>query len=442
MTDEAGNVISAAESLEFTTDSLPGDFPPIRVTLSRPDRMEPGVTLFSVARVGDREYGLLVAVDESGEVVWYYRTDHGIGDARQTRAGNLLYLTGSEAVEIDVLGNVLQRWRASGPNGERAADSIVVEADNFHHEIYEMPSGNLLTLSAELRQLDGYPTSETDPQAPTDEATVAGDVIVEFERDGTIVDKWHLLDILNPYRIGYRSLRPVWAQLYPDVAGEIRDWTHSNAVIYDRTDDSLIVSPRHQDAVIKINRQTGELIWILGTHDGWGSEWAEYLLTPRGELQWPYHQHSPMITPEGNILLFDNGDFRSRPFQEQGMAIEPYSRAVEYAIDSGSMTISQVWVYGGPDDEFFYSNVGGDADLMPLTGNVLVTDGGRIDFDANISEERGGYRWARIVEVTHSTPPEKVFELIIKDETRPDPLGWAVFRSERLRSLRPSGFPK
>ena len=39
-----------------------------------------------------------------------------------------------------------------------------------------------------------------------------------------------------------------------------------------------------------------------------------------------------------------------------------------------------------------------------------------------------------IVEVTHSTPAEKVFELIIDDEP---PNRWRVYRAERLPGLYP-----
>lgn len=66
-------------------------------------------------------------------------------------------------------------------------------------------------------------------------------------------------------------------------------------------------------------------------------------------------------------------------------------------------------------------------------GNVLVTDGGKIsDAEWNPTERPGVYRWARIVELTHTTPPEKVFELTVKGEP---PMGWHVYRADRIPSL-------
>jgi hypothetical protein len=106
-----------------------------------------------------------------------------------------------------------------------------------------------------------------------------------------------------------------------------------------------------------------------------------------------------------------------------------YSRAVEYAVDRARMTVSQVWSYGWPDDEIFFSNALGDANWMRNTGNVLMTDGSRTDSTNGL--------FARIVEVTHTKPAEKVFELIIKDKPQSN-TGWRVYRSERLPSLYPS----
>ena len=93
-TDAAGNEVRSS-AYEITTPALPDDFPPITATRSEPERMEPGVTLFSVyRREGDdrgNDYGLLVAVNAVGAVVWYYRSAERITDARRLRNGNILH---------------------------------------------------------------------------------------------------------------------------------------------------------------------------------------------------------------------------------------------------------------------------------------------------------------------------------------------------------------
>ncbi len=442
-TDEAGNEVRSSAH-EMSTPALPDDFPPITATRSEPERMEPGVTLFSVyRRAGDdrgNDYGLLVAVNAAGEVVWYYRSDERITDARRLRNGNLLHNGGAKRgrmYEIDMLGHVVRQWHAAGVGGAAPTGSIPVALDSLHHEIYEMPSGNFLALSSELRQFDNYPSSETDAAASRETAHVVGGVIVEFTPAGQIVREVKLFDLLDPYRIGYDSLGTgFWQELYGAVAeGDTRDWLHDNAIIYDERDDSAIVSLRHGDAVIKVGLATGELTWILGTPEGWKSPQHDRLLTPVGAVEWTFHQHAPMLTPDGTLLLYDNGNYRVRPYDEKPPLSEYYSRVVEYAIDEEAHTVSQVWVYGGPGDDQFFSNFGSDADWLPTTGNVLITHAGLAEDVAGTPDDASDdVSWARLVEVTHTTPAEIVFDLVIKEGPE---VGWRVYRAERLASLYP-----
>src|SRR5262245_25577898 len=114
-----------------------------------------------------------------------------------------------------MLGNVIGRWRPvalGSPSG--LGPATAVKADTFHHEFMELPWRTLLTISTEVRHFDRYPSSETDPAAPRRPANVVGDVIIEFTRDGRIVNQWRLLDILDPYRIGYDSLSGFWNKIY------------------------------------------------------------------------------------------------------------------------------------------------------------------------------------------------------------------------------------
>ncbi len=428
-TDESGNEMQW-RGAGFRTDPLPPDFPRIETTVLNPERMEPGVTLFDPIRLGPGSsgFGLVVAVNEWGEPIWYYRSSESISDARRMDNGNLLLLGTTGAIEIDMLGNTIDRWYPDARGNVNTAGKPV-EDDTFHHEIYETRLGDFFVLSTELRRVAGYPTSDTNIDAPRAAANVVGDVITEFAYDGSILHSWHLLDLLDPLRIGFDSLGTTRNVTYPEAPGGTRDWSHGNAVIEDKRDGSIIVSTRHQDAIVKIDRKTGGLVWILGTPDGWNAPWDRCLLKPVGALEWPYHQHAPEITPQGTILVFDNGNFRHRPFD--GLSDQNYSRAVEYSVNEQDMTVSQVWSYGGPGSEMFFSSALGDADWLPATGNVLITDGARV------SPGPPATQWARIVEVTHTPLPEKVFELIVRDAPGAAVSGWSLYRSERLPSLYP-----
>ena len=444
VTDENGST-NTSEPFELITDPLPDDFPPIDVRISEPDRMEPGVTMFEpIYRSEDesgRDYHLLVAVDETGEVVWYFRAAQPVSDARRLQNGHLLYRTGRAGplYEIDMLGNTVSEWHTNRtPKDQVGSDSIHVDMETLHHETFETPSGHILGISTELRTYDNYPTSDTDLGAPRATSEVLGDVLVEFNRQGEVLREVKLLDLIDPYRIGYDSLG--WGGAWSALFGEEethprRDWAHANAVVMDESERSVIVSLRQQDAIVKIDWESGELVWILGNHNDWGPEWQNYLLLPKGDLLWPYHQHAPMITPGGTLLMFDNGNYRARPFERPMPSSESFSRAVEYRINESDMDVTEVWSYGGLGDEPFFARFLGDADWMRQTGNVLINFGGLVsDAGGNPLVEGAGHNWVRVVEVTHDTPAEKVFELVIDDER---PAGWSVYRVERLPSLYP-----
>ena len=437
-TDPAGNH-GRAPPLIIETDPLPEDFPPLAVTASRPERMEPGATLLNVYRWGeegpDNDFGLLVAVDASGDVVWYYRAEHTIAHAIPLANGNLLYMASVDGVwailvEIDLLGNVARRWHSRALADSAPADSVLVDVDSLHHDLVELPSGNLLALGSEVRTFDDYPTSDDDPVAPRARRDVVGDVIVEIAPDGAVVQRWLLFDVVDPYRISYGSLGTgFWGDTYralghPD---EVSDWAHANALAYDPADDTFVVSLRHQDALVKVDR-TGAVRWILGPHDGWADPWRGRLLEPQGDLEWPYHSHGVDVTPGGTILLFDNGNNRAMPFDPPLPAEASYSRAVEFEVDAAAMRVRQRWAYPRSEAERFYSSFLGDADWLPETGNVLITDGGRTRTIGTAGGEPEDRRWARILEVTRDDPAETVFVLVIDDDT---PTGWHVYRAGR-----------
>jgi hypothetical protein len=221
-----------------------------------------------------------------------------------------------------------------------------------------------------------------------------------------------------------------------NVGTEGADWAHANAVIYDDNDDSFMISIRHQDAVIKIARTSGALRWILAPPANWSPELEPYLLTPVGDpFEWPYHQHAPMLTSNGTVVMFDNGNHRASPPDPGVGDSENYSRAVEYAIDEEAMTVEQVWEYGASSDERLYSDFIGDADQLPSTGNVLIVFGGIGFIDGERADTSDTHNFAaRILEVSHESPARKLFELRIDDEV--DGVGgWTVARATRIRDL-------
>jgi len=183
-----------------------------------------------------------------------------------------------------------------------------------------------------------------------------------------------------------------------------------------------------------VDLETGELQWLMGDPSGWQEPWASKLLTPKGDVAWTYHQHGIDPTPDGTWLIFDNGSERAIPPDPEMPLEERFSRVVEYRVDEEEGTVEQVWVYG-PEQEWFMSPFISDADFLPETGNVLITDGGRfVDQDGNQQRTFGGRNWARVLEVTRDEAKEKLWELVIDDPSR----GYSIYRAQRFVSLYPS----
>lgn len=402
-------------TLLTTTGPLPADFPARVVHVSMPKRMEPGYILldcFGRGRGSESLYGMIL--DNAGDVVWY-TTVCGSGVLQQPN-GDLLWRTNEVLIRMDMLGN-LTTLQLQDPG------------QGLHHELEPTPHGTYLSLTAHSVEVPEFPTSETDPGAPLAPATLRDEAVVEFLPDGTVLREWPLLDLTDPLRIGYDSLHSTEDGL---------DWVHTNAVAYDPTDDSIVVSARHQDAVYKFSRQTGQLIWILGNHANWSPEFQPYLLHPVGTpFRWQYHQHAPMWTAAHGLLLFDNGNRRASPFD--GTLPVPdeqnFSRAVEYEIDPELMQVRQVWQYGEDAPTKLYSFFISDANSEPMTDNRLMVFGGVTYVDGMSSASLGlGPSHTRVVEVTHDTVSDKVFDMTLYD-----PAGGQIntYRGARIPSLYP-----
>ena len=380
--------------------------------------------------------GLLAAVDRFGDIVWTYRVDEAVGDVRRLRNGNLLYVADGRICEIDMLGDTVAEWYAAGrwAGREPPAGAAPVETGMFHHAAIELPSGNILACSMEIRDVEGFPASEADPSGPAGTAKVAGDVIVEFRRDGTVERRHRLLDLLDPRRVCYGSRSDYWVRRgFPGTC----DWSHVNGLAHDPADDGIVASVRHQDCLIKIDRETGRLAWILGTHANWRAPWAGKLLAPAPGLEWQWHQHDCSITPSGTVLCFDNGNHRAAP-PEPGMPDDRnYSRVVEFDVDAARRRVRQVWARG-PEEDGTFSAFQSGAFRLPETGNTFVDYGGVCTVDgAPSADVAKGRCLARLVEAT--TEGEVVFEMVADDRSSGSPAALSSFRAEHLPGFGEAG---
>jgi hypothetical protein len=414
--DKNRNRITAPDPLVFNTLPLPDYFPEIVLLASKPDKMEPGYTLFRGLKYGGPGY--IIIVNNAGQVVWYSDVASKL-DVRQLANGNLFVPLEGSFTEVNMLGETVNSW------------AVPPERLVNQHDGVPTPHGTILYLSDASRMVTNFPTSAKNPLAPAATTNVMYQAVVEISAtNAALLNIWHTIDMLDPRRISYLT--------YSIKTSLGWDWGHANAVIEDPRDDSLIVSLRHQNAVVKFERATGQLKWILGPHENWGPEFQQYLLTPVGApFAWNYAQHAPKITPQGTLLLYDNGNFKASPFDTAVADSNNYSRAVEYDINEDTMEVSQVWDYASTNQTLFTDSVG-DADFLKARGNVLVTFGNISYVDGvHPSPYASRASMVRIKEVTHDPVPEVVFDLALFDyaNTYPNYTGCFTYRSDRIPDL-------
>lgn len=198
-------------------------------------------------------------------------------------------------------------------------------------------------------------------EADTD--AYAESVIMEIDHEGKLLKTWNMADIISSAMTAGGDDPSEFVFASPT------DWFHSNAVTYDRADDSLIVSSR-EDFLICIDYATGAIKWILGDPEKAWYQFAslrQYALSLAPGSLPPIGQHAVSITYDQSILVFDNGT--NSLFQQPPGAIRTYASPRKYHIDLNTMTATEVWNY--PMDESIDSPYCGSVyEDLPL--NYLV----------------------------------------------------------------------
>ena len=376
---EANEVIiefgDTKKNITIETEALPDDF--ILPTSVKADKSSLGNELYFFSPSSS---GYTSAYDINGDVRWYL-TINALWEINRLENGHFMvsterlvnspyYMTG--LYEMDLLGKIYKEISLEG---------------GYHHDYFEMPNGNLLVASDDF--YNDYGTVE--------------DYIVEVDiNNGEIIKTWDLKDILN--------MDDGKSENWVDY-----DWFHNNSVWYDEATNSITLSGRHQDAVINIDYDTGELNWIIGDSTNWSEEYQKYFFTPVGDdFEWQWSQHAAMITPEGYVFILDNGNNKSKNKEEYVPAEDSYTRGVMYKIDTDEMTIEQIWEYGKERGSEFYSPYISDVDYLDK-GHYIVHSGGIVYVDGKNSNKPAGIGGADklVSDTVELIDDEVVFEIVL-----------------------------
>jgi arylsulfate sulfotransferase len=155
------------------------------------------------------------------------------------------------------------------------------------------------------------------------------------------------------------------------------DWFHLNGVTYNRADDSLVISSR-ENFLICIDYETTAIKWILGDP---AKKWHQFpslrkfaLAVPGGTLP-PIGQHSPSITFDQGVMVFDNG--QNSIFQKPPGNQRDFASPRKYSLDLAANVATEVWNF--PMNQSIHSPFCGsvyeDAPLNYLVDYAIVNGG-------------------------------------------------------------------
>lgn len=380
---------------KIKTDPLPANMQPIEVE-KQLESDEVQITFITDTFVR--------AFDQQGKIRWYlieeitlpsispicFLKNGNIAIMNNKLLHHLYYVSG--IFEVSMLGKIENEFLVTGAN----------------HEILELNNGDLL-VSCEKSNV-----------------TTEDYIVIIDRKTGEVKSDFDLKEILKIKPEGditYQCCLYAYRKILDkdkDIAdkqiqAEVKlkfmyDWLHMNSVYYNEAENFIIISSRVKDSVIKIDTTTKEIVWIFtDSNIGWCEELADKILKPTNfdTPNYCYGQHSAQIAPTGELIIFDNGNFRSKDIQKVISPNENYSRGVAYTIDEQAMTITQTFSYG--ENQSTYSCYLGNIEqinpnhyLINFGGIIYDTEGNFYDAPIVVSEE-GILTKTVIVETTPTT---------------------------------------
>jgi hypothetical protein len=179
------------------------------------------------------------------------------------------------------------------------------------HDMQQLPNGDYLAITYRPRP---HVDLSHDPRGGPKDVTVYDGEIQELTPAGKVVWRWNSKNHIPASWTTGSSTRGWWFHNSPDNQPgyeDTRDLVHLNSVQPDG--DGLIVSARHLDSIIRIDRATGAVDWKLGGTFVPGKSLA-VLGAPAGFAGEELFggQHDARLWRHGSVTVHDNGSWRSR----------------------------------------------------------------------------------------------------------------------------------
>ena len=311
------------------TDSVPADWPKITVgTINNP--AEGNIFLTNQSQTANKAIGsYLMILNNDGSPFNYKKIPTAANGFKMEVNGDLSFNFKSSGARIILDTSLTPIDTLQGGNGYRTDG----------HDFLLLPNGHAFVIASDPEPVD---MSLVVPGGNPD-ATVTGLVVQEIDASQNVVFQWRSWDYL-----------PITGS-YFDLTQQAIDLIHANALAV-AGDGNILVSLRHYSSVVKIDRETGDVVWILG---GKGNQFTFINEHASNAPTYFSYQHDIDVLPNGHLTLFDNGTQHS----------PEYSRGVEYSLDEQNKTATMVWDYRHSPD--IYADAMGSVERLP-NGNTLV----------------------------------------------------------------------
>lgn len=406
-----------------------------------------GYTLFTV---GKETY----LINNCGEVVNQWTSNYKGFNGYLLENGNLLRMA-----QMDNPGNIAIPGVAGRIELFDWDGNIVWEYDFNtntriqHHDIFPMPNGNVLVLSAiiisdtEAIQMGRNPANLTGTQLYMEQ-------VVELEPVGTndanTVWQWDIKDHLiqdfdnTKDNFGLVSENPQLLDInFLGLSDGNANWLHINSLQYNAELDQIILSARHLSEIYIIDHSTTTEEAVTnsgGTYQKGGDllyRWGNPMVYKQGTVndQILDGQHFPYwivegYTDEGKIILFNNGFTRPAPgFSEVFILTLPESSPGFYDYIANTAYGPNVpdYIYTAPVKTDFFSPIMSGAQRLP-NGNTLIceaTSGNLFEIDSNEN-----IVWQYINPVSNT--------IILSQGDDPDSVNNNVFRATKFTTDYPA----
>ena len=290
---------------------------------------------------GPYEPGPILLIDMNGNVIhkWNLATERAV----LLPNGHIVIMQGSNFIGYDWDGRLVWQYEVPiGPHEENHYPTPGI----IHHDLERLPNGNTIFPYHE-EVPEKYKRVIKNPKRRS--VKLIGDCICEVNKEGKIVWEWH----------EYKHLD---LNDYSKLDG-LDDWTHTNSVQVlpenhwyneghsEFKPGNVMMSIRHLNSVIIIDRETKKIVW-------------KYKGNYMGGMA---HQHEARMIKEGmpgagNVLIFDSGVGAPKSSGHYGIT-------VVFELNPGAKKI--VWKYEDGTD--FFSVIQGTEERLP-NGNTFISE--------------------------------------------------------------------